>query len=1354
MDPQKAASEDHSWQKNDKVLAVIIVSVALLSIGALGAITFPGLLWLIEDNWTWGVLILSLAMAWAYFHHSKKLTESNSALHSLTKSAKSIAEGNLDIEITSEEKEEEIGIALEKIASQQKRSHEALQQQETLNKEIDNQNWLKTHVAKISDATKGVVNIQELSSQVISELSPHVGAGMGAFFVNQRFLDINGEEKLKMEASYAYSDRKKISNVFKFGEGLIGQCALEKKVITVSSLPTDYTAIQSGIGESVPKQLMVMPVLHNGDVLAVMELGFTARISNLQDEYLKEVVDGLGVTLNAAIERAKTESLSREINNQIQAINRSNAAIEFDVNGYILTANQLFLDLMGYKLDEIKGKHHSIFVDKDYAETDEYKRLWEGLRKGEFNSDVFERFTKEGNSVWIQGNYNPIVGADGKPYKVMKIATDITESIHEKARVGKLSREMNSQMTAINRSNAVIEFDLSGNILTANQIFLDLMGYELDEVVGKHHSIFVDPIHAKSDEYKQWWLDFENGQFVSDIFKRFSKSGKEVWIQGNYNPLFNGDGKPYKVLKMASDVTETRQQQILIQETNEKLKAQEEELRVSNEELTHQTEMLKASEEELRVQQEELAQVNTELEEKAQLLEEQNQSVSEKNEALNQAREALDIKAKELESSSKYKSEFLANMSHELRTPLNSILILSKLMQDNKTKNLTEKQLEFSTVIHKSGSDLLKLINEVLDLAKVESGKIELELEDHNTKLLADDMGMAFKALSLEKNINFNIDFDDSLPETFVTDKLRLEQILKNLLSNAFKFTPEEGSIQLSFRQIEPLPNFTREELMKSKSVLEIAVKDSGIGIPKQKHHTVFQAFQQADGSTQRKYGGTGLGLSISKELAEILGGELLLESEEGNGATFTVYLPFSLQVAESLTVNEATEKANEVLSEARAPEPIAGESIFGGKGKTFEAVIADDRDTFSDSPQSVLIVEDDLKFAKVLLDLAREKGFKGIVVNHGDMALKHVEAYRPNSIILDMKLPGTDGWTILKELKKSPFANIPVHIMSGMDKQRLGLDMGAVDYLKKPISADDLDGVFIKMKGEVESSIKHLLIIEDDERQNMAIKELVSQKQLNAHSVYGGADALRHLNENPVDLAILDIELPDMNGIEVLQEIRKKQDSLPIIIFTGKDLSKAELAQIRKLNGTSVILKTDNSHQRLLDETELFIHQIGKTNGANGNGRAANGNGHAVNGTNGLKPKNGHFKPADSLEGRKILMVDDDMRNIYALQTILEGEGIDTSIATNGFEAVEAVKEDPEIEAVLMDIMMPEMDGYEATRRIREMGKKDLPIIALTAKAMKGDREKSLEAGLSDYMSKPIDVEKLIALLKVWMHK
>lgn len=1354
MDPQQAASGDHFFQKNDKVLAIIIVSVALLFFGALGAITFPGLLWLIEDNWTWGLLTLSAVMAWAYFQHHKRLTKANSTINSLSRSASLIADGDLDIEIGQEEKAGEMGAALDKIANQQKKSYETLQKQEALNKEIDDQNWLKTHVAKIFDATKGAINIQELSSQIVSELAPHVGAGMGAFFVNQRFLDKNNEELLKMEASYAYSDRKRISNIFKFGEGLVGQCALERKTITISSLPEDYTAIQSGIGETLPKRLTVMPILHNGEVLGVLELGFTSALTELQSQYLEEVIGGLGITLNAVIERAKTENLSREINNQIQAINRSNAAIEFDVNGYILTANQLFLNLMGYSLEEIKGKHHSIFVDAEYADTQEYKRLWEGLRKGEFSSGVFERFTKTGESVWIQGNYNPIVGSDGKPYKVMKIATDVTESVHEKARVEQLSREMNSQMTAINLSNAVIEFDLSGHILTANQIFLDLMGYQLDEIEGKHHSIFVDPIFAKSDEYKQWWLDFANGQFVSDVFKRFTKTKEEVWIQGNYNPLIDGEGKPYKVLKMATDVTEVRRQQILIQENNEKLKAQEEELRVSNEELLHQTEMLKASEEELRVQQEELAQVNTELEEKAQLLEEKNQAVTEKNEALNQAREALDIKAKELESSSKYKSEFLANMSHELRTPLNSILILSKLMQDNKTKNLTEKQLEFSSVIHKSGSDLLKLINEVLDLAKVESGKIELELEEHNTKSLADDMGMTFKAISLEKNIRFDIDFDETLPETIVTDKLRLDQILKNLLSNAFKFTPEEGLINLSFKQIEPLSFLSKEELIKSKRVLQVAVKDSGIGIPKHKHRTVFQAFQQADGSTQRKYGGTGLGLSISKELAEILGGELHLESEEGNGATFTVYLPFAVQAAESLTVDEATEKAHEVLSDSNGFELASTESVFGGKGKSYEAVIADDRDSLTDSSQSVLIVEDDLKFAKVLLDLAREKGFKGLVVNHGDMALKHVEAYKPDSIILDMKLPGTDGWTILKELKKSPFSNIPVHIMSGMDKERLGLEMGAVDYLKKPISAEDLDGVFTKMKGETNGAIKHLLIVEDDERQNMAIKELVSQKQLNAHSVYGGAEALHHLSENPVDLAILDIELPDMNGIEVLQEIRKKHDSLPIIIFTGKDLNKAELAEIRKFNRTSVILKTDNSHQRLLDETELFIHQVGKKNGANGNGHS-NGNGHAItNGISVAKPTNGHFKAADSLEGRRILMVDDDMRNIYALQTILEGEGIDTIIATNGFEAVEAVKEDPEIEAVLMDIMMPEMDGYEATRQIREMGKKDLPIIALTAKAMKGDREKSLEAGLSDYMSKPIDVEKLIALLKVWMHK
>jgi len=1224
--------------------------------------------------------------------------------------------------------------ALQDVETTIKRNLSDLEQQEILTKSIDDQSWHKTRLTQMFDVTKGITDLDELCDKIIRELAEQLKVGVAALFVNQNFFNKEEEVLFKLKASYAYTKRKGLSNEFSLGEGLVGQCALEKKSIVISNIPEDYVSIQSGLGESVPTEIMAIPILFADHVITVIELGLTRAFTQLELDYLEDVATSLGVAINGVIERSKTEELSREIGNQLQAINRSNAAIEFDPDGNILTANQIFLNLMGYELDEVVGKHHSIFVDAEYGQSKAYKKWWLDFKNGKFVSDVFNRYTKSGKEVWIQGNYNPIMDANGKVYKVLKIATDITEAVLEKRRVDELSREINNQMQAINRSNATVEFDMKGNILTANKIFQDLMGYSLAEIQGKHHSIFVTEEYKVSDEYREWWKGFASGEFVEGVFKRITKEGKEVWIQGNYNPLIGSDGKPYKVMKIATDATKAKHQQQLIQESNEKLRAQEEELRVSNEELRDKAEELQASEEELRVQQKEMEGINAELEEKAQLLEENNKDIKDKNHALNQAREALDLKAKELEASSKYKSEFLANMSHELRTPLNSVLILSKLLQDNKENNLTEKQIEFANVIQKSGSDLLKLINEVLDLAKVESGKIELEIKEQPVKQVIEDMEMTFKALSIEKNIQFEIKDEGALQTVIQTDKMRLEQILKNLLSNAFKFTPEGGNITLGLRRGNLGTSFTSERLLQTEDVLEIFVKDSGIGIPKDKHQTVFMAFQQADGSTQRKFGGTGLGLSISKELAEILGGELLLESAEGEGSTFSVYLPCDMEPDKVLTVEEATDQAKKALDKL-----LPGQEQKESKGpkRQLKAVLADDRDSDEDK-RTVLIVEDDLKFAKIVLDFARDKGFKGIVINQGDQAMEYVEAFEPYAIILDMKLPGLDGWSVLSQLKASQYAHIPVHIMSGLDKKKLGLQLGAVDYLVKPVDADQLSKTFDRISNE-KSKVNSLLIIEDDEGQNMAIRELVEQKNIKTTSAFNGKEAMDFLKENETDLIILDQGLPDSNGIDLMDEIRGLHPEVPVILFTGNDLSKQELSRIGKYKDTSVVLKTEASHQRLLEETELFLHHVRKTNS---------------NGNETHQPIQPILEELNTLKGKKVLMVDDDMRNIYALQTVLENEGIETSVATNGFEAVEAVKQDQGFEAVLMDIMMPEMDGYEATRQIRELGFKDLPIIALTAKAMKGDREKSLEAGLSDYLSKPVDIERLLSLLRVWMYK
>lgn len=1077
--------------------------------------------------------------------------------------------------------------------------------------EIEKQNWIKTAISQVYDVTKGVQDIDALTTILCGVISKLLKASVGTFYINQRLFDAQSDE-LKLYGSYAFKNTKEIPNSFRFGEGLVGQCALEGNPIFLKDIPENYLEINSSAGKAIPKEISIIPIKHHQEIIGILEFGTIHSFSAAHKEFIEEISSAIGIIIKGIIERAKTEELSTEVNNQVAAINRFNASIEFDLDGHVLSANDLFLDLMGYTLDEIKGKHHKIFVEKEYGQ---------------------------------------------------------------------------------------------------------------------------------SKDYKDFWTDLKSGEFRQGEFKRRRKDKKSVWIQGLYNPIYNAEGAPYKVLKIAMDITEQKQIQFEIQKQKEVVEAQEEELRVSNEELTKQANQLQASEEELRQQQEELEKANVLLEEKAQQLEEQNAYTIEKNAALEQAQAALVIKSEELEKSGRYKSEFLANMSHELRTPLNSVIILSKLLQSNKTGNLTEKQIEFSQIINKSGEDLLSLINEVLDLAKVESGKIELEIESHDLRTYAEDSKKTFIAIAQDKGVDFVLNIDKSLPETFTTDKQRLNQVIKNLLSNAFKFTDTEGTVTLEFKNSKTLPKFTSSSLIKSEHVLQIAVTDTGIGIAKEKLGSVFEAFVQEDGTTQRKYGGTGLGLSISKELVRLLGGEIFVESEVGKGSTFTLFLPFdSSEVAKGPASEKPDNKAKETKAETIKEEAVQSietqvkERVLD---KRLEAIIADDRDQLQQDDKILLVVEDDLQFAKVLLDQARENGFKVLVTDQGDKALEHVEEYRPNAIILDMQLPVMDGWTVLKKLKANKeHAHIPVHVISGIDKTKLGLEMGAVEYLVKPISFEKLEQTFSHISKTIAGSdVKKVLIIEDDESNNKALQEMIKSKQLEAVAAKNAKDA-RELfkNEHP-NLVVLDLGLPDIDGIELLDEFKLQKKEVPVIVFTGRELTKKELKQIERHQDTSVVLKTTKSYDRLSEETELFMNMLNSTQ-----------TDYPV-----LPPK--EFHSEDIIKGKRILIVDDDMRNIYALETVLEEEQVEVTVATNGAEAVDEIK-NGEFDAVLMDIMMPVMDGYEATKKIREMGRKDLPIIALTAKAMKGDREKCLEAGVSDYMSKPLDVEKLLSLLRVWLYK
>ncbi|MBY0163941.1 response regulator [Cytobacillus firmus] len=768
-----------------------------------------------------------------------------------------------------------------------------------------------------------------------------------------------------------------------------------------------------------------------------------------------------------------------------------------------------------------------------------------------------------------------------------------------------------------------------------------------------------------------------------------------------------------------------------LQVQSEELQTQQEELRRTNENLEEQTNALKRSEDLLQRQQEELEHYNTELVAKTRALEEQVQEVEEKNDEIEKARMQLEQQAKQLSITTKYKSEFMANMSHELRTPLNSLLILSQLLSENKDGNLSSKQIEYAQTIYMSGSDLLKMIDEILDLSKVDAGKMEINYEDVQLPDIEAFVEQNFAAVASRKHINLGVRIEEDIPQNIVTDSHRVKQILRNLLSNAFKFT-NSGSVKLHVEKADKdkLPVYLNAE----SDYVAFAVKDTGIGIPADKTDLIFEAFQQVDGTTSRKYGGTGLGLSISRELSRLLGGGITVESEEGKGSCFTLFLPASHP--------EVADGAKEAAAAMEAP-PESALIVPKAKMVTKEVQpavqIDDDRNQLGPTDKVLLIIEDDVKFARILLDMARGRGFKALVALQGDIGLEMAKSYRPDAIILDIQLPVIDGWSVMGELKSSAVTrHIPVHVISVVDEVKQGLMMGAIAYLKKPSSREALEDAFTHIQSYAEKSMKHLLIVEDDDIQRNSIIELIGHDDVSITAASTGADALRELRKQRYDCMVLDLMLTDMTGFELLDQIRDDENlvDLPIIIYTGKDLDSKEEMQLRKY-AESIIIKDVKSPERLLDETTLFLHRV-----------------EADLPEDKRKILQKLHNKEELFEGKKILLVDDDIRNVFALSSVLEGYNMEVTFAENGREAIELLQQNPDFDLVLMDMMMPEMDGYEAMRRLREMPEFDkLPIIALTAKAMKEDRAKCIEAGASDYMKKPIQTEQLLSLMRVWLY-
>ena len=948
------------------------------------------------------------------------------------------------------------------------------------------QDWLKTNLAKFTRMLQGHSDLVSVSKLVLSELAPLVNAQQGVFYTQSKQGD---EPCLELLASYASKPSKSLAKTLRIGEGLVGQCAYEKKRILLEDVPHDYIRVDSGLGSAAPLSVIILPVLFEGEVKAVVELASLRKFSETHLSFLDQLTESIGVVFNTIEANMRTKELLKQS----------------------------------------------------------------------------QSLTKE-------------------------------------------------------------------------------------------------------------------------------------------------------------------------------LQSQQDELKKTNDRLEQQAENLQNSERLLKNQQEQLQRTNDQLQEKAEQLSEQMRQVEYKNREVEQAKAALEEKAEQLALSSRYKSEFLANMSHELRTPLNSLLILAKLLADNAGDNLTPKQIDYAQTIYAAGTDLLSLINDILDLAKIESGTITLDIVPQDFSALCDYVERTFRQVAQDKDLGFTVEVDPGLPAVIHTDEKRLQQVLKNLLSNAFKFT-ERGKVALRVSPVRSGWTPDHHQLDVAEKVVAFAVTDTGIGIPENKKKVIFEAFQQADGTTSRKYGGTGLGLSISREITRLLGGEIRVESSPGKGSTFALYLPLTHEAEGVEAKASKTPPEERKLSPAYAKRPIASAAeLKAGLALLAQPPVSDDRENIQPGDRVVLIVEDDAKFAATLLEVARESGFKGVIALDANTALVLVKELVPDAVTLDLKLPDMDGWAVLDQLKHSPETrHIPVSVISVEDQMHKCLHMGALQAVHKPAAKETLQQALAKTRRMIEHPIRTLLVVAGNDAQRVSITEALREEGVQITACRAGKQALDALRKNPFDCTVLGATLRDMTAIDFIKKIVKSETAseMPFVIYEADGLDRSEQDKLIKL-AEVVVLKSARTLEAVLAETSLFLHQ-------------------AVNDLPATKRRllTALYRATPELAGRKVLIVDDDIRNIFALAGALERHGMTVLNAENGKDGIETLKSNPDIEVVLMDIMMPELDGYDTIRIVRGLEEfRNLPIIAVTAKAMKGDREKCIEAGASDYISKPVNIEQLVSLLRVRLAK
>ncbi|WP_105615270.1 response regulator [Vallitalea okinawensis] len=985
-------------------------------------------------------------------------------IQTLTETFKAIALGDVDLDFRLDERsKDEIGTMAGSF-------NQFMIKLKDIMNNVRYQNWLKTAQSDINDLLRDEEDIVTLSSKIISYLCNYIDANIGAFY-------LNNEDKLSMTASFAYHNRKGVPKILQPGDGLVGQAALEKKKFVITEIPDDYVAVQSGLGEAVPKNIIVLPCMYEEELMCVIEIGSLKAYTREEINLLEALANVIGISINSAKLRIQMKELLNKTLNQA-----------------------------------------------------------------------------------------------------------------------------------------------------------------------------------------------------------------------------------------------------------EELQVQQEELRQTNEELEEQAVALKESEMRLQTQQEELKVSNEELEQHSRELELQKQELDQKNQEIIASQQLILNKAEELETINRYKSEFLANMSHELRTPLNSILILSQLLSNRDSKEpLTEKELEYATTINSSGTDLLTLINSVLDLSKVEAGRLELNHEDLNLNGILSECDKLFKPVAEVKQIEFKTELENGLPETITSDGMRLLQVIKNLISNAIKFT-HTGEVVLAIKK----PKMSDKNMVidNLNDYIAIEVQDTGIGIPEDKKEVIFEAFRQSDGTTSRQYGGTGLGLTISLELAHALGGHILLDSQVGKGSTFTILIPLKLQMNQAKVKDNMDSRT--IINNAINYEDLHKE----------EAISL----SLEDRVKTLLIIEDDNNFATILADIAKDKGYKAEIALDGITGFNKAVAIQPSAIILDIGLPDINGMDLAKKLgQHKTTKDIPIHIISGSESdENSSMPKSIIGYLKKPVDIKAIYETLAKLEGLQQKGLKQLLIVGDCGGESF--EYFTNMGQVELQQVTSGREGLECLKNDDYQCVVLDIKLSDMSGVDFLVQLKEELEyAVPVVIYTDEEMDDQQVDDINQY-ADSIILKSSKSQDRLVDEVLIFLHDINKNiedyiaiTGTDNNQV-----------TKGLKNK---IENMDIFSDKKVLLVDDDERNLFALLNVLEQYGIEVIVAKNGEDAIKSYKEFKNIDLILMDIMMPKMDGYEAIRTIRGLESANkIPIIALTAKAMKDDRDKCIKAGANDYMTKPIEIDKLISLLKVWL--